>query len=51
MDGYEVPKTLRKSKEEKMPVSPIYLGLFLFLVVGSAFFQVLQTSQQGGMVE
>ena len=50
--GEEVPKTLRKrNEEEKMPVSPIYLGLFLFLVIGSAFFQILQTSQQGGMVE
>ena len=51
MDGLEVPKTLRKSKEDKMPVSPLYLGIFLFLVIGSAFFQILQTSQQGGMVE
>jgi hypothetical protein len=25
--------------------------MFLFLVVGSAFFQILQTSSQGGMVE
>ena len=41
MDGLEVPKTLRKSKEEKMPVSPFYLGIFLFLVIGSAFFQIL----------
>ena len=38
MDGLEVPKTLRKSKEDKMPVSPLYLGIFLFLVIGSAFF-------------
>ena len=41
----------KKDQEEKMPVGPIYLGLFLFLVVGSAFVQILQTSQQGGMVE
>ena len=46
--GEEIPKTLRKREavEDKMPVSPIYLGLFLFLVVGSAFFQVLQATQQ-----
>ena len=51
MDGEEIKKTYRKSKENEMPVGPCVLGLFLFLVVGSAFFQILQTSQQGGVVE
>jgi hypothetical protein len=53
MEGREVPKTLRntKKKEDEMPVGPFVLCMFLFLVVGSAFFQILQTSSQGGMVE
>ena len=47
MEGREIPKT-RKSKETEMPVSPAVLGLFLFLVIGSAFFQILNQAQQGG---
>jgi hypothetical protein len=47
MAGQEIPKT-RKAKPVEMPVSPAVLGLCLFLVIGSAFFQILQTSQSGG---
>ena len=50
-EGKEVPSSLQKQKDDKMPVSPMILGLFLFLVVGSALFQILSTSSQGGMVE
>ncbi len=34
-----------------MPVGPVVLGLFLFLVVGSALFQVLNSSMNAGIVE
>ncbi len=40
-----------KSRDEKMPVGPVVLGLFLFLVVGSALFQVLTSSMNAGVVE
>ncbi len=42
MDGKEIPET-RQAKKSEMPVSPAVLGLCLFLVVGSAFFQLLTT--------
>jgi len=47
MDGEEIPKTLRNKKDDEMPVGPCVLALFLFLVVGSAFFQILQTASTG----
>ena len=50
-EGKEVPTSIQKPKDDKMPVSPFMLGVFLFLVIGSALFQILQTSQNPGMVE
>ena len=50
--GKEVPQSLqRPAKDDKIPVSPMILGLFLFLVIGSALFQLLSASSQAGMVE
>jgi len=37
-----VPKTL-KAAEEKYPVGPWLLALFLFVVCGSAVFQIIQS--------
>ena len=34
----------RKSKKNEYPVTPVLLGVFLFLVVGSALFQILNTA-------
>ena len=34
-----------------MPVGPVVLGLFLFLVIGSALFQILNSSMNAGIVE
>eukprot|EP00347_Sterkiella_histriomuscorum_P009415 403341303 len=47
----DVPSSLRGSKEDKIPVGPVVLGLFLFLVVGSALFQVLNASINANVVE
>jgi len=38
----QVPKTL-KAAEEKYPVGPWLLALFLFVVCGSAVFQIIQS--------
>jgi Ribosome associated membrane protein RAMP4 len=38
-----VPASLVK-KEDKFPVGPVLLGFFLFVVVGSALFQILNTA-------
>ncbi|KAI0240686.1 Stress-associated endoplasmic reticulum protein 2 [Lamellibrachia satsuma] len=37
-----VPKTL-KSGEDEYPVGPWMIGLFLFVVCGSAVFQIIQS--------
>jgi hypothetical protein len=37
-----VPKTL-KAAEEKYPVGPWLLALFVFVVCGSAVFQIIQS--------
>ncbi|XP_067668926.1 stress-associated endoplasmic reticulum protein 2-like [Haliotis asinina] len=37
-----VPKSL-KPTEEKYPVGPWLLGLFIFVVCGSAVFQIIQS--------
>jgi len=37
-----VPKTL-KSGEDKYPVGPALMALFLFVVCGSAVFQIIQS--------
>lgn len=34
-------------KEEKSRVGPIVIGFFLFVVVGSALFQIIRTAQVG----
>ncbi|CAI2384859.1 unnamed protein product [Moneuplotes crassus] len=34
----------KKNKKNEYPVSPILLGVFLLLVVGSALFQILNTA-------
>lgn len=43
----QVPVSLVK-KEDKFPVGPVLLGFFLFVVVGSALFQILNTATQSG---
>lgn len=43
--------TCLQKQDERMPVGPVVLGLFLFLVVGSALFQVLNSSMNAGIVE
>ena len=39
----KVPKSHVK-REEKFPVGPVLLGLFMFVVVGSALFGILRTA-------
>jgi hypothetical protein len=41
-----VPKSSRQA-EEKYPVSPFLMGLFLFVVCGSAVFQIIQSIRMG----
>lgn len=43
----QVPASLNK-KEDKFPVGPVLLGFFLFVVVGSALFQILNTATTNG---
>ncbi len=43
----QVPPSLTK-KEDKFPVGPVLLGFFLFVVVGSALFQILNTATTTG---
>jgi len=43
----KVPSSLSK-KEDKFPVGPVLLGFFLFVVVGSALFQILNTATSPG---
>lgn len=42
-----VPESLTK-KDDKFPVGPVLLGFFLFVVVGSALFQILNTATSSG---
>jgi hypothetical protein len=42
-----VPSSLVK-KEDKFPVGPVLLGFFLFVVVGSALFQILNAATNSG---
>lgn len=35
-------------KQEKTPFGPIIIGFFLFVVVGSALFQIIRTAQTAG---
>ena len=43
---------IEQKKGDKFPVGPVLLGFFLFIVVGSAIFQILNmaTSQGGNTV-
>jgi len=41
-----VPKTMNP-KDEKYAVGPVLLGLFLFVVCGSAVFQIIQSIRNG----
>ncbi|EGD80835.1 hypothetical protein PTSG_01421 [Salpingoeca rosetta] len=38
----------RKQKKSEFPVGPVVLGLLIFVVCGSAIFQLLQSVQFGG---
>jgi hypothetical protein len=41
-----VPKT-QKPQEDKAPFGPILLGIFIFVVCGSAIFQIIQSIRMG----
>lgn len=43
----KVPASLKK--QSKYPVGPMAIGLFVFLVIGSAVLQVFATTQRGGV--
>ncbi|MCO5551326.1 hypothetical protein L7F22_004827 [Adiantum nelumboides] len=43
-----VPETNLK-KSTKYPVGPVVLGLFVFVVIGSALLQIIRTASSGGM--
>lgn len=38
-----VPKSLAKADEDKSPVGPYLLAFFVFVVCGSALFQIIQS--------
>ncbi|KAK3234290.1 hypothetical protein CYMTET_55451 [Cymbomonas tetramitiformis] len=38
-----VPKSFLKAKSQ-MPVGPVMLGFFIFVVIGSALFQIIRTA-------
>ncbi|CBY06936.1 unnamed protein product [Oikopleura dioica] len=40
-----IPTTLKESNEGKAPVGPILLGLFIFVVCGSAIFEIIMKIQ------
>ena len=44
-----VPET-RQKKSKGYPVGPIVLGVFLFVVVGSAIIQIISSAQRGGLL-
>jgi len=41
-----VPKSTRQT-DEKYPVAPWLMGLFIFVVCGSAVFQIIQSIRMG----
>ncbi|KAH7294673.1 hypothetical protein KP509_27G012700 [Ceratopteris richardii] len=43
-----VPETAMK-KPASYPVGPVVLGMFIFVVIGSAIFQIIRTASSGGM--
>ena len=44
-----VPNSQKKRKE-KVPVGPIFLGVLLFLLIGSAVFQIIGTSRSSSPI-
>lgn len=44
----QVPETTVK-KSSSYPVGPVVLGLFIFVVVGSAILQIFRTATSGGL--
>ena len=42
-----VPMSERQKSRSKFPVGPIALAFFLFVVVGSAILQIIQSAQRG----
>lgn len=42
--------TSTSKKDKKLPVGPLMLGFFLFVVVGSALLQIIRTATSGGML-
>eukprot|EP00359_Climacostomum_virens_P009942 CAMPEP_0204906234 /NCGR_PEP_ID=MMETSP1397-20131031/5874_1 /ASSEMBLY_ACC=CAM_ASM_000891 /TAXON_ID=49980 /ORGANISM="Climacostomum Climacostomum virens, Strain Stock W-24" /LENGTH=59 /DNA_ID=CAMNT_0052075221 /DNA_START=29 /DNA_END=208 /DNA_ORIENTATION=+ len=40
----QVPTSLARPKEDTTTVGPVLLALFMFVVIGSAVFQILQTA-------
>lgn len=45
----QVPETTLK-KKNPYPVGPMVLGLFVFVVIGSAVLQIFRTATSGGMM-
>ncbi|KAI2803807.1 Stress-associated endoplasmic reticulum protein 2 [Blomia tropicalis] len=43
----QVPKSQAKDFQDKYPVGPWLLGLFLFVVCGSALLQIIQSIRMG----
>ena len=45
--GVDHPLSLQKSGEEKTPVGPWLVGLFVFVVCGSAVFEIIRYVKMG----
>ncbi|XP_051122619.1 uncharacterized protein LOC127245659 [Andrographis paniculata] len=43
-----VPETSTK-KGSNLPVGPVLIGFFIFVVIGSSLFQIIRTATSGGM--
>jgi hypothetical protein len=41
-------KVVKADKQERSPFGPVVIGFFLFVVVGSALFQIIRTAQTAG---
>ena len=50
LEGKEVPKTRRNKKDNEMPLSPLTLGLLLFVVIGAGVFQSLMGSGESSVI-
>ena len=44
---YHSPQSVAKPEEDESPVGPYMLALFVFVVCGSAIFEVIQTIARG----